>query len=233
MMQIRRGEERGHFNHGWLDTYHTFSFADYHDPNHMGFRTLRVINQDRLQPGTGFPTHGHRDMEIISYVLAGSLQHRDSMGNGSIIRAGDVQRMTAGTGVTHSEFNASRLEPVHFLQLWIVPERRGLEPGYEQRHYAPEEKQGRLRLIASREGRDGSVRIHQDANIYAALLGPAQGVTYSLPSGRAAWLQVAWGSVALNEHPLKEGDGAAWTGNGELQIVGREASQILLFDLAG
>src|SRR2546428_1062039 len=190
MILVRHAQERGRADYGWLDTRHTFSFADYYDPKYMGFRNLRVINEDRVQPGQGFPTHGHRDMEIVSYVLAGALEHKDSLGTGSVIRPGDVQRMSAGTGVRHSEYNHSKDEPVHFLQVWISPERQGLEPGYEQKHFSDGEKRGRLRLIAARDGTGGSVTIHADARVYAALLEPGQRVSHALGEDRHAWIQV-------------------------------------------
>ena len=231
MITARKAEERGHFNHGWLNTYHTFSFADYYDPANMGFGLLRVINQDRVKPARGFPTHGHRDMEIISYVLEGVLEHKDSMGNGSIIRFGDVQRMSAGTGVTHSEFNPSRTELVHFLQIWILPDKRGLTPSYEQKSYPDEEKHVNLRLIASEDGRDGSVTIHQDVQVFATLLDSGEKVRYPLPSGRRVWLQVARGSLQLNGVPMKEGDGAAINDEPELGIEGEKDAEALLFDL--
>jgi redox-sensitive bicupin YhaK (pirin superfamily) len=198
MIAIRTSKDRGHVDHGWLDARHTFSFADYYDPAHMGFRALRVINEDRVQPAQGFPPHGHRDMEIVSYVLAGALEHRDSMGHGSVIRPGDVQRMSAGTGVRHSEYNPSPAEPVHFLQIWIEPEARHLPPGYEQKTYLAEDKCGRLRLIASRDGAEGSVVIHQDARIHATVLDPGQEVVHRPAPGRHAWVQVARGSVTLS-----------------------------------
>jgi redox-sensitive bicupin YhaK (pirin superfamily) len=232
MITIRRAAERGHFDHGWLNTYHTFSFADYYDPEHMGFRTLRVINEDRVQPGHGFPTHSHRDMEILSYVLEGSLEHKDSLGNGSVIVPGDVQRMTAGTGVTHSEYNHSQSERVHFLQIWVLPEQRGLAPGYEQRAFAADEKRGQLRLIASRDGRAGSVTMHQDVGVYATLLAAGQQVVHRLRAGRHAWVQVARGSVTLNGHRLMTSDGAAASDEPTLTIVGTEAAEALVFDLA-
>src|SRR5215213_8349140 len=203
MEQIRRSGERGHANHGWLDSYHSFSFADYHDPRHMGFGPLRVINEDRVQPGQGFGTHAHRDMEILSYVLDGALEHKDSMGNGSVLRYGDVQRMSAGSGVTHSEFNHSASEPVHFLQIWLMPERAGIEPGYEEKHFAPETKRGQLRLIAAPQGEDGAVRIHQDARIYAAILDGAERVDYALANGRGAYVQVIRGSLTVNGQALQ------------------------------
>ncbi len=232
MITIRRAEERGHFNRGWLDTYHTFSFADYYDPRYMGFQQLRVINQDRVQPRAGFPTHGHRDMEIITYVLEGKLQHKDSMGNGSIIRPGDVQRMSAGTGVTHSEYNPSQTEPVHLLQIWILPESEGLEPSYEQKAFPDEERRGRLRLVASHDGREGSVTIHQDARLYAALLREGEKVVCPMEPGRHAWVQLARGAVTLDGEALREGDGAAVTGEKAVKLTGEAQAEILLFDLA-
>ena len=232
MLTIRRAHERGHADHGWLDSHHTFSFADYHDPRHMGFRALRVINEDRVAPGKGFGTHPHRDMEIISYVLAGALEHRDSLGTGSVIRPGDVQRMSAGTGVTHSEFNHSPSEGVHFLQIWIVPEARGLAPGYEQRRFEAADRQGRLRLIAARDGRDGAVTVHQDVAVYAALLAPGQTAAHDFAAGRYGWLQVARGQVRVGEQTLQAGDGAAIQAHERVEIVGVEAAELLLFDLA-
>ncbi|HEY0405415.1 MAG TPA: pirin family protein [Pyrinomonadaceae bacterium] len=232
MINVRRAKERGHFDFGWLDTYHTFSFGDYYDPRFMGFRDLRVINEDRVHPGHGFPTHGHRDMEIVTYVLEGGLEHRDSIGTGSVIRPGEVQRMSAGRGVRHSESNHSESEPVHLLQIWIMPDEQGIEPSYEQKNYTDEEKRGRLRLIASRDGRDGSVHIHQDAAIYAALLEPGQEVTHTLGPQRHAWAQVARGAVNINGQSLEQGDGAAVSDESSLKIEGREASEILLFDLS-
>ena len=232
MISVRRADERGHADHGWLDTRHTFSFADYHDPKYLGFRGLRVINEDRVQPGQGFPPHGHRDMEIFSYVLAGALEHKDSMGTGSVIRPGDVQRMSAGTGVRHSEYNHSKDEPVHFLQVWILPERRGLEPGYEQRHFSDADKRAGLRLIDSREGTDGSVTIHADAKIYAAVVEPGQRLRHALAEHRHAWLQVARGAITLNDRPLVHGDGAAVSGEPALTIAGAERAEVLVFDLA-
>lgn len=232
MITVRKAADRGGGDHGWLDTRHTFSFADYHDPAQMGFRGLRVINEDRVKPGRGFPTHGHRDMEILSYVLAGALEHEDSMGTGSVIRPGDVQRMSAGTGVMHSEFNPSRTEPVHFLQIWILPGTRGLEPSYEQKHFPEAEKRGRLRLIASRDGRDGSVTIHHDASVYAAVLAPGERVTLALADGRHAWVQVARGAVTLNGEMLGAGDGAALSREPALTLVAAEPAEALVFDLA-
>jgi len=232
MITIRKSEDRGHFDLGWLDTYHTFSFDQYYDPAHMHFRSLRVINEDRVQPGQGFPTHSHRDMEIITYILSGALEHRDSMGNGSVIRPGDVQRMTAGTGVSHSEFNASDTEPVHLLQIWILPNARNLPPGYEQKAFTDEERRGKLRLIASDDGREGSVTIHQDARVYATLLGAEQRAEHTLAENRYAWLQVARGAIRLNEVELKQGDGAAVSNETRLGIVARDEAEVLLFDLA-
>ena len=232
MIKIRKAEKRGHFDFRWLNTFHTFSFGDYYDPSFMGFRSLRVINEDFVHPGRGFPTHGHRDMEIITYILAGALEHRDSMGNGSIIRPGDVQRMTAGTGVTHSEANPSREASVHLLQIWILPARQGLEPGYEQKVFTEEQKRGRLCLIASEDGREDSVTIHQDASVYASVLSQDDEVSYQLKSGRHAWLQMAKGAVVLNGEALNQGDGAAISAEEKLVLTGREDSEVLLFDLA-
>ncbi|HEX4922587.1 MAG TPA: pirin family protein [Bdellovibrionales bacterium] len=231
MIVLRPSNERGHANHGWLDTYHTFSFASYFDPQHMGFGALRVINEDKVDPGEGFGTHPHRDMEIITYVLDGALQHRDSMGNGSIIRPGDVQRMTAGTGVAHSEFNASAEKPVHLLQIWILPERGGLEPGYEEKKFAREDKLNALRLIASRDGQDGSVLIHQDVKLYASILETGKSVEYDLRKGRKAWIQVARGRLTFNGHTLEAGDGAAVTEAERLQLEAGGETEFLLFDL--
>ena len=236
-MLIRRANERGFADHGWLRSFHTFSFADYYAPAHMGFRSLRVINEDRVQGGKGFGTHPHRDMEIISYVLSGGLQHKDSMGTGSVIRPGDVQRMSAGTGVTHSEFNASPTEGVHFLQIWIMPDTRGIAPSYEQKHFTEAERQGRLKLVASKDAREGSLVIHQDASLYAGLLGAGERVVVMahnghLPSGRYAWLHVARGKVEVGGIELSAGDAAAFEQGGEIAVVGREASEVLLFDLA-
>jgi len=228
MINVRKAEERGHFDHGWLNTYHTFSFADYYDEAFMGFRTLRVINEDRVRGGNGFGTHGHRDMEIVSYVLEGELEHRDSMGNGSIIRPGDVQRMSAGTGVQHSERNPSRDQLVHFYQIWILPERRGITPSYEQTHFTPEERRGALRIVASHDGREGSVTLHQDVAIYSSIL-DGESVTHAFASGRYGWLQVARGEVTLDGQTLTAGDGAAVTDETALTVGGR--GEVLLFDL--
>lgn len=232
MLRIRPASERGHARHGWLESFHTFSFAGYHDPEQMGFRSLRVINEDRVQPGRGFEAHSHRDMEIVSYVLAGALAHEDSLGNGSTIRRGEVQRMSAGTGVTHSEFNASRTEPVHFLQIWILPERRGTPPGYEQRHFPESERRGALRLVASRSGRDGSLSIQQDVDLYATLLAPGESVELSLRPGRHAWVQVARGAIELDGAALGDGDGAALSREPRVALRARSGAELLLFDLA-
>lgn len=232
MITIRKSEDRGHFDLGWLDTYHTFSFDQYYDPAHMHFRSLRVINEDRVHPAKGFPTHSHRDMEIITYILAGALEHRDSMGNGSVIRPGDVQRMSAGTGVAHSEFNPSQAEPVHLLQIWILPESQNLASSYEEKHFSDEERSGRLRLIASNDGREGSVTIHQDAQLYATILEGGTTVVHALGEGRSAWLQVARGTIRLNEVELKQGDGAAVRNESELTITAHDQAELLLFDLA-
>ena len=231
MITIRKAEERGHFDFGWLNTYHSFSFGDYDDPKHTRFRTLRVINEDFVQAGHGFPTHGHRDMEIVTYILQGALEHRDSMGTGSIIRRGDAQRMSAGTGVTHSEANPSPDEPVHLLQIWIFPSEQDMQPEYEEKKFSDEEKQNKLRLIVSPDGSDGSVKIHQDAKIYATLLDDKQEVVHDLKDGRSAWLQVAAGSVTLNDVALKQGDGAAVSEESKLRITAREPAEVLLFDL--
>src|SRR5437660_2668996 len=235
MIQVRRAGERGHANHGWLDTYHTFSFSDYYDPRFMGFRSLRVINEDWVKPGHGFPTHPHRDMEIITYVLDGSLEHKDSMGTGSVIRPGEIQKMSAGTGVRHSEFNHSKSEPVHLLQIWILPERDGIKPMYEQKTIPAEEKQGKLRLLASPSGGNGggAVKLYQDAELYTAALGKADVVEHDLRDGRYAWVQVARGAVKVNGQELKAGDGAAVAQEAKLRITGNaEQREVLLFDLA-
>jgi len=231
MVTIRPSNERGGGDYGWLNTRHTFSFDQYHDPRWTSFRSLRVINEDWVAPGGGFPMHPHRDMEIITYVLEGRLAHKDSMGNGSIIRPGDGQRMSAGTGVRHSEANPSKTDPVRLLQIWIMPERRGHEPGYEQKSFPEEEKRGKLRLLASPDGADGSVTIHQDARLYVSLLSPGQEVEHTLASGRYAWLQVAKGAIELNGHSLKQGDGAS-ADEPKLTIKATAESEILLFDLA-
>jgi redox-sensitive bicupin YhaK (pirin superfamily) len=232
MITIRKAADRGHFDFGWLDTYHTFSFDQYHDRKHMAFRSLRVINEDRVAPGHGFPPHSHRDMEIVTYVLEGGLQHQDSMGNGSIISPGEVQRMSAGTGVTHSEANPSVNDPVHLLQIWILPDQRNRKPEYEQKMFSEEEKKGRLCLIASNDGRDGSVTIHQDTVVYATVLDPDQKVQHRLASSRYAWIQVARGAVKINGEGLNQGDGAAVTGEPLVEITAEAPSEVLLFDLA-
>jgi redox-sensitive bicupin YhaK (pirin superfamily) len=233
-LRIRRSEERGHAQHGWLDSHHTFSFADYHDPRHMGFRALRVINEDRVAPGQGFGTHGHRDMEIISYVLEGALEHKDSLGTGSVIHPGDVQRMSAGTGVRHSEFNSSKTEGLHFLQIWIIPDKAGYAPSYEEKNFSAADKQGRLRLVASPGGTDGSVTLHQDASLYAGLFSAGESATYALPAGRHAWIHVARGKVTVNGEALSAGDAAsvdATSAAQPLEIRGVDAAEVLLFDL--
>ena len=232
MIKIRKADKRGHFDFRWLNTFHTFSFGDYYDPAFMGFRSLRVINEDFVHSGRGFPTHAHRDMEIITYILEGALEHRDSMGNGSVIRPGDVQRMTAGTGVSHSESNPSREQSVHLLQIWILPDQGGLKPGYEQKAFSDEQKQGRLCLVASEDGRDGSVTIHQDASVYATVLAAGDEVVHNLVPGRHAWLQVARGAVTVNGEDLNQGDGAAVSNEEKVTITGREPAEVLLFDLA-
>ncbi|MCC6645208.1 MAG: pirin family protein [Polyangiaceae bacterium] len=232
MMTIRPADERGHADHGWLDSRHTFSFAGYHDPRHMGFRGLRVINEDRVQPGQGFGTHPHRDMEIISYVLDGGLEHKDSMGTGSVIRPGDVQRMSAGTGVTHSEFNHSRAEVVHFLQIWLLPDRRGVTPSYEQKTFSDAEKQGRLRLVASPGGANGSVSIHADARLYAGRFAGGEQATLELSPGRHAWVQVARGAALVNGQALAAGDGAALSDEARVVVEGVADAELLVFDLA-
>jgi quercetin 2,3-dioxygenase len=230
MITVRRARDRGHSQIGWLDSWHTFSFSDYHDPAHMGFRALRVINEDRVRGGSGFPPHGHRDMEIVSYVLGGALEHEDSIGTGSVIRPGDVQRMTAGTGVTHSEWNHSKSEQVHFLQIWIVPERRGIAPGYEQKRF--DDLDGKLRLVAGPGGKDGALTLHQDAALYVAKLAAGQSVAHALAPGRHAWVQVARGDVALGDVTLAAGDGAAISDATKLDLRAAGAAEILVFDLA-
>ncbi len=232
MLTIRHANDRGQIDLGWLQSHHTFSFGDYYDPHHMGFGTLRVINDDVVQPGGGFATHGHRDMEILTYVLAGALAHKDSIGNGSVIRPGDVQRMSAGTGILHSEFNHSQTDPVHLLQIWILPNQTRLSPSYEERAFSNAEKQGQLRLVASADGRDNSVILHQDASVYATLLAPGETVKHPLTAGRQAWIQVAQGSVDLNGHPLVAGDGVAATDGEVLHLSGIENAEVLLFELA-
>ena len=233
MMKVRKANERGHARHGWLDSYHTFSFADYFDPAHMGFRALRVINEDRVAGGEGFDRHSHRDMEIISYVLEGALEHKDSMGTGAVIRPDDVQRMSAGTGVTHSEYNASPREPVHFLQIWLLPEREGLAPSYEQHAFAPADLADHLHLIASRDGRDESIKVHQDVNLYASRMSSGATVSFRPDAGRWLWLHVAKGNVQVEGRELQAGDAASWTGAPNvLDIRAVAPSEVLLFDLA-
>jgi hypothetical protein len=235
MMHVRRGRERGATELGWLDSRHSFSFGDYYDPENMGFRALRVINEDRVAPRGGFPNHPHRDMEILTWVISGGLQHRDSMGNGSLIRPGEVQRMSAGTGVRHSEVNPSRSDPVHFLQIWIVPDRRGLEPSYEQKSFGADERRGRLLLVASDDGRDGAVTIHQDARLYASLLDAGTSVRHELAPGRHAWLQVVKGGLEVGGEKLEAGDGAAIDADGSgptsMEIEAHADAELLLFDL--
>jgi hypothetical protein len=231
MLAIRPADDRGLANLGWLNSRHTFSFGHYYDPQFMGFGPLRVINEDRVKPSQGFGTHGHSDMEIISYVLDGALEHKDSLGTGSIIRPGDVQRMTAGTGVRHSEYNASSTDPVHFLQIWIIPEKNGLEPSYEQKAFSDDEKRSQLRLVGSRDGRDGSVMIHQDVDLYASLLRANDSVSYELGEDRNGWVQVARGSVRLDDNELSAGDGVALKGARTLTFEGVDDAEILLFDM--
>ena len=231
MIKIRKSGERGHFNHGWLDTHFTFSFADYFDPQHVQFRTLRVLNDDRVAPGAGFPEHPHRDMEIVTYVLEGGLEHRDSMGNGSVIRPGDVQYMSAGSGVTHSEFNPSKTDPLHLLQIWMFPQAKGLEPVYDQKTFTEAEKRGKLRLVVSPDGREGSVKIRQDNELYATLLGPGDVVKHELKPERHAYVQVAKGRVKLNGKALEEGDGAAVSAEKSVELTGVKDAEVLLFDL--
>lgn len=232
MITIRKSLERGHAEHGWLDSWHTFSFADYYDPAHMGFRALRVINEDRVRPSMGFDAHQHRDMEIISYVVEGALEHKDSLGNHGVIRSGEVQRMSAGTGVIHSEFNPSATEPVHFFQIWILPDTKGIAPGYEQKFFREADKRGCLRLIASPDGRDGSLTIHQDTLLFDGLIEPGKSVTYGLSAGRSAWIQVVRGKVTINGHALNEGDGASTSDEYELSLSAATESEVLLFDLS-
>jgi redox-sensitive bicupin YhaK (pirin superfamily) len=231
MITVRPAAERGHADHGWLDSHHTFSFADYYDPAHMGYRILRVINDDRVAPGQGFGTHPHRDMEIVSYVLDGALEHRDSLGTGSVIVPGDVQRMSAGTGVRHSEFNASTTDPVHFLQIWLLPSQNGIEPGYEQKAFSAEDKRGRLRIVASPDGRDASVTIHADAVVYAGLFDQGEKAELTLPKQRYGWVHVARGKVRVNGRELGEGDGAALSEERAVVVEGVDAAEVLVFDL--
>ena len=231
MIRIRNSTDRGHYEHGWLNTYHSFSFGDYHDPQHMGFRSLRVMNEDWVQPGQGFGMHPHRDMEIITYVLEGELEHRDSMGNGSVLGAGEFQRMSAGTGVRHSEFNPSTNHPVHLVQVWLRPHTEGLPPSYEDRSFNETEKSNRLRLVASVDGREDSLTIHQVADVYLSRLDAQTEISHSLAPGRHAWLQVLRGSLLLNDHLLHAGDGAAVSDERTLSIVATEAADVMLFDL--
>jgi quercetin 2,3-dioxygenase len=233
MLTIRPAQDRGIANFGWLDSRHTFSFGEYQDLNHTGFADLRVINEDKVSPGKGFGTHGHRDMEIISYVLEGALEHKDSIGTGSVIRPGDVQRMSAGTGIQHSEYNASKTDPVHFLQIWILPEQKGIEPGYEQKNFATSEKQGKLRLVGSHDGRDGSITIHQDVDLYATVLSPGDSVSYGFASDRVGWAQVVRGAVQLNDRSLGAGDGVAIAQESLIALQGvAQDAEVLLFDMA-
>lgn len=231
-LSIRRAADRGHFDHGWLDTHHTFSFADYHDADWMGFRSLRVINEDVVQPGQGFPTHPHRDMEIITVVLEGAIAHKDSMGHAETLRPGEVQRMTAGTGVLHSEYNPSTIDRLHLYQIWIMTDRRGHAPEYEQKAFPLEERRNRLKLLVSPDGREGSLRIHQDALLYGSILEPGRAVNHEIRSGRSGWLQVARGTVKAAGREMKAGDGASLTGEGTLAVEGVTPAEILLFDLA-
>ena len=232
MINIRKSNDRGRANHGWLDTHFTFSFADYFDPEHVQFRTLRVMNDDRVAGSGGFPMHPHRDMEIVTYVLQGALEHRDSLGNGSVIKPGDVQYMSAGSGVTHSEFNPSKTEPVHLYQIWMLPEKKGLKPAYDQKNFDEAEKRGKLRLVASPDGRDGSLKIRQDNELYATVLGAGDSVKHALKPERYAYVQVARGSVKLNGQQLAEGDGAAISAEKSVELTGVKDAEVLLFDLA-
>jgi redox-sensitive bicupin YhaK (pirin superfamily) len=232
MILVRKSNDRGHADHGWLDTRFTFSFSDYYDPQHVQFRTLRVMNDDRIAGGGGFPTHPHRDMEIVTYVLEGALAHKDSMGNGSVIKPGDVQYMSAGTGVAHSEFNASDSETAHLYQIWMFPDRQGYKPAYDQKHFTDADKRGKLRLVVSPDGRDGSVQIRQDNELYATVLAPGESVEHALKPARHAYVQVARGSVTLNGEPLEAGDGAAISAEKSLQLTGVNDAEVLLFDLA-
>jgi quercetin 2,3-dioxygenase len=232
MITIRKSDERGRANHGWLDTHFTFSFADYFDPEHVQFRTLRVMNDDRVAGGGGFPMHPHRDMEIVTYVLEGALEHRDSMGNGSVIKPGDIQYMSAGTGVTHSEFNASKTESVHLYQIWMMPDKKGHKPAYDQKNFTEAEKRGKLRLVASPDGREGSVKIRQDNELYATVLGAGDSVKHALKPQRHAYVQVARGSIKLNGKPLETGDGAAISAEKSVELNGVKDAEVLLFDLA-
>lgn len=231
MIRIRKAEERGHADHGWLNTYHTFSFSTCQDPNHTLFRSLRVMNEDRVAPDRGFGTHPHRDTEIFTHVLEGALEHKDSMGNGEVLRPGEFQRMSAGTGITHSEFNPSKTEPVHLYQIWLFPEKKGIEPSYEQKHFSEDERHNQLRLVASQNAAEGSLLIHQDARIYPSSIDAGKELSHSLPAGRHAWLQVLRGSVSLNRHELKTSDGAAVSEESLLKILAKQPAEIMLFDL--
>lgn len=232
MIVIRKAQERGHANHGWLDSYHTFSFANYYDSKYMGFRSLRVINEDQVSPGSGFGTHGHRDMEIITYVLEGALEHKDSIGTGSVIKPGEVQRMSAGTGILHSEFNHSQTDSVHLLQIWLLPEKQGLPASYEQRDFSPNKTPGKLHLVAAKDGREDALTVHQDVDLYAAILEPNQCVSYTLKPQRHAWVQVARGAITLNNFSLEKGDGVAISEETEIVIEATTDAEFLLFDLA-
>ncbi len=232
MITVRRANDRGHADHGWLNSYHTFSFASYQDPQHMGFRSLRVMNEDRVAAGQGFGTHGHRDMEIVSYVLDGELEHKDSMGNGETLRPGEFQRITAGTGITHSEFNPSGVNPTHFYQIWLLPERKGIEPGYQQKRFDPAGRQNQLQLVASRDGRSGSLVVHQDANIYLADLSSEEELIFEIPKGRHVWLQVLRGSVTANALSLQSSDAIAVSDETVLTLCTQESAELMLFDLA-
>lgn len=231
MIRTRKAQDRGHADHGWLNTYHTFSFADYQDAAHMGFSSLRVINEDRVSPGMGFGAHAHRDMEIVTYVLEGALEHKDSMGNGAILRPGEFQRISAGTGIRHSEFNPSETEPVHFYQIWLLPKSKNIAPSYEQKFFDEEEKQGKLRLVASPDGADGSLTIHQDAMVYLSTLRPGESVSHEMRGGRRAWLQMLRGQVGVNGTTLETSDGLAVSDETSLAIVGEQAAEVMLFDL--
>ena len=231
MITLRKSEQRGHANHGWLDSYHTFSFAHYYDPNYMGYSVLRVINEDVIAGGKGFGMHPHRDMEIVTYMLAGALRHQDSLGNGSVIRAGDVQRMSAGTGIVHSEFNASSTEPAHLLQIWLLPERDGITPGYEEKHFAPADKHNRWCLVASGDGREGSLKIHQDVALYASCLAAGAHLSHILQAGRSAYIQLARGTLTLNGEVLVAGDAAAIDTQQVIELVADEDAELLMFDL--
>lgn len=232
MLRLRKAMDRGHADHGWLNTFHTFSFADYQDPAHRGFRALRVINEDRVAPGMGFGAHGHRDMEIISYVLEGALEHNDSIGNGAVLRPGEFQRMSAGTGVRHSEFNPSATEPTHFYQIWLLPKTTGIQPSYEQKFFGEDEKRGKLRLVASPDGANGSLTIHQDANVYLSTIGPNESVGHTMLARRHAWLQVLRGAVHVNGELLQTGDGLAISDEPNLVVVGERTGEVMLFDLS-